>query len=159
MPRKPGLPKRKTTIALTWQKTLGLIQPICISTFRFKNDEERREAWKNNKSAILKLQGQVIDIGTDSVALQRSLRRDVWFHYFTRPKAFYEYDRHEVLTGHPPDKRTLFFDADADEAPKNATIYQNQKDYLIKNGLLNSREKAILRAEKAILRSEKAKNE
>ena len=45
MPRKPGLPKRKNTIALSWQKTLGLIQPICISTFKFKNEQERQEAW------------------------------------------------------------------------------------------------------------------
>jgi hypothetical protein len=149
MPRKPGLPKRKNTTALTWQKTLGLIQPICISTFRFKNDEERREAWRHNKAAIMALQGKPLDIGTDSAALQRSLHRKIWFDYFKRPGAWFEYDRHEVLTGHPPDKRTLFFDADVDQAPKNAVIYEDQKQYLIENNLLNAAEKRILRAEKA----------
>ena len=146
MPRKPR--KKRNYIALTYQKILGLIQTICISTFRFENDLERREAWKNNKSAILKLQGQVIDIGEDSSALQKALHRDVWLDYFTRPMAWFEYDRHEVLTGHP-DKRTLFFDADADQAPKNAVIYKNQKEYLIKNGLLNAAEKRLLKAENA----------
>ena len=148
MPRKPGLPKRKNTTALTYQKTLGLIQPICISTFKFKNDEERRKAWKNSKSAILKLQGQVIDIGEDSSALQKALHRDVWLDYFTRPMAWFQYDRHEILTGHP-DKRTLVFDVDADQAPKNAAIYEDQKHYLIANNLLNAAEKRILKAEKA----------
>jgi hypothetical protein len=137
MPRKPGLPKRKNTIALTWQKTLGLIQPICISTFKFKNEQERREAWRHNKAAIMALQGKTLDIGTDSAALQRSLHRKIWFDYFTRPQAWFEYDRHEVLTGHP-DKRTLFFDADED-----------QKQYLIENNLLNAAEKRLLKAENA----------
>ena len=148
MPRKPGLPKRKNTISLTYQKTLGLIQSICISTFKFKNDEERQEAWEKNRQKIMALQGKPLDIGTDSAALQRSLHRKIWFDYFTRPQAWFEYDRHEVLTGHP-DKRTLFFDADVDQAPKNAVIYEDQKQYLIENNLLNAAEKRILRAKKA----------
>jgi hypothetical protein len=146
MPRKPRKKRNKT--ALTWQKTLGLIQSIPISTFKFKNDEERREAWRHNKAAIMALQGKPLDIGTDSAALQRSLHRKIWFDYFIRPMAWFEYDRHEILTGHP-DKRTLFFDADVDQAPKNAVIYEDQKQYLIANNLLNAAEKRLLRAEKA----------
>jgi hypothetical protein len=172
MPRKPGLPKRKTTIALTWQKTLGLIQPICISTFKFKNDEERRKAWRHNKAAIMALQGKPLDIGEDSSALQRSLKRDVWFTFFERPKAFYEYDRGEILTGCTnkltigfKDYLTLDFGLSAYCSPEekevyalfgcsypkaeNAIIYEDQKEYLIKNKLLNAAEKAALRAEKA----------
>ena len=143
---------------MTWQQTLGLIKTIPISTFRFKNDSERQEAWQKNKSAIMALQGKPLDIGKDSADLHRILKRDLWFDYFQRPEAFYEYDRHENLRG-PYDKRTLFFiestccgveyDADANQAPENATVYRNQKEYLIKNGLLNSHEKAILKAEKA----------
>ena len=106
----------------------------------------------------MRLQGQPLEIGEATMALQRSLHRDVWFDYFERPLAWFEYDRHENLTGHY-DKRTLVFierklygktyDADADQAPQNATVYRNQKEYLIKNGLLNAAEKRLLMAEKA----------
>ena len=171
MPRKPGLPQKRNVIAITWQQTLGFIQTIPISTFKFKNGEQRREAWENNRAAIMKLQGQPLDIGEDTVALQRSLHRDVWFRFFERPRAFYEYDRGEVFAG-CTNKTTLGFkdyltlsfgliccspeekevyDLFGCQYPKaeNAIIYEDQKEYLIKNDLLNVREKAILRAGKA----------
>jgi hypothetical protein len=160
MPKKPGLPQKRNTIAITYQQILCLIErKNRIPGQHFKSEIEREQAWKHNRAAIMKLQGQPLDIGEDTMALQRSLRRDVWFACFERPLAFYEYDMHEILTGHPPDKRTLFFiestccgveyDADVDQAPPNATIYRNQKEYLIKNNLLNAAEKRLLKAEKA----------
>lgn len=129
MPKKPGLPKRRNTISITWQQILCLIERRNrIPGQHFRDDEQRREAWKNNKTMIMKLQGQPLDIGEDTVALQRSLKRNIWFDYFERPLAFFQYDRHEILTGHLPD---------------------DQREFLIEKGLLNAAEKRLLRSETA----------
>ena len=157
MPRKPR--KRRGTTAMTYQQILCLIErKNRIPGQHFRDENHRKEAWRNNKSAIMALQGQPLEVGKDSAALQQALHRDIWFQYFERPMAFYEYDRCEILGGHP-DKRTLFFiertccgveyDAEIDQAPKNAVIYKNEKEYLIKNDLLNAAEKQLLKAENA----------
>ncbi|MCK4487444.1 MAG: hypothetical protein KAU38_11880 [Desulfobacterales bacterium] len=123
MPRKPGLPKKRSTVSLSWQQTLGLIQPIPISVFRFKNDEERREAWENNRVAIMELQGKKFP----DERYGKPLRRDCWFDFFERPEAFYRYDLKENCCGKP----------------------ENQKEFLIKKNLLNAHEKRLLRSETA----------
>ena len=158
MPKRPGLPQKRNTIAITYQQILCLIERRNrIPGQHFRDESHRKEAWRNNKKAIMALQGQPLDIGEDTVALQKALHRDVWFDYLERPLAFYEYDRHEVLTGHPLDKRTLVFiestccgveyDADVDRLPSKMKIYRNQREYLIKNKLLNAAEKRILKGE------------
>jgi hypothetical protein len=120
----------------------------------------------------MKLQGQPLDIGEDTVALQKALHRDIWFDYFERPLAFYEYDRGEVFAGCTnkttmgfkgyntldfglsaycsPEEREVY-DLFGCSYPKaeNAIIYNDQKNYLIENNLLNEAEKRLLRAEKA----------
>lgn len=160
MPKRPGLPQKRNTIKITWQQILCLIERRNrIPGQHFRDDSQRREAWKINRSAIMKLQGQPLDIGEDTAAIQRSLYRNIWFDYFERPLAWFQYDMHEVLSGHPPEKRTLFFiesalygkkyDSDVSEAPKNVVVYRNQKAYLIEKNLLNAAEKRILAAEKA----------
>jgi hypothetical protein len=160
MPKRPGLPQKRHTVSITYQQILCLIErKDRIPGHHFRDESHRKEAWRNNKKAIMALQGQPLDIGEDSVSLQKALHRNIWFAYFERPLAFYEYDMHEILTGHPPDKRTLVFiestccgveyDADVDRLPSNLKIYRNQKEYLIKKNLLNTREKRLLKAEKA----------
>ena len=144
---------------MTYQQILCLIErKNRIPGQHFRDENHRKEAWRNNKSAIMALQGQPLEVGKDSAALQQALHRDIWFQYFERPMAFYEYDMGEVFTGHP-DKRTLVFiestccgieyEADVDQAPPNAVIFKNQKEYLVENNLLNPAEMRLLRAEKA----------
>ncbi len=151
MPRKPR--KKRSTIALTWQQILCLIERRNrIPGQHFRDESHRKDAWQNNKKAIMKLQSQPLFIGEDTAALQRSLKRDIWFAWFQRPLAWFQYDMHEVLRG-PYNTQTLFFiesmccgvpyDAEISEAPKNVAIYRNQKEYLIKKNLLNPAEKAL----------------
>ena len=171
MPRKPR--KKRNYIAITYQQILCLIEHRNrIPGQHFRDGEGRREAWENNKAAIMALQGQPLDIGEDSSALQRCLKRKIWFAFFERPRAFYEFDRGEVFAGCTKkttlgfkDYNTLDFGLSAYCSPEerevydlfgcsypkaeNAIIFETQKKYLIKKGLLNSREKAILKAEKA----------
>ena len=160
MPKRPGLPQKRNTIAITYQQILCLIErKDRIPGQHFKSEIEREQAWKHNRAAIMKLQGQRLDIGVDTVALQKALHRDIWFAYFERPQAWFQCDMHEILNGYPPDKRTLLFiesvccgveyEAEIDRFPSKMKIYRNQKDYLIENNLLNAAEKRILRAEKA----------
>jgi hypothetical protein len=173
MPKRPGLPQKRNTLAITYQQILCLIERRNrIPGKHFRDESHRKEAWRNNKKAIMALQAKSLDIGEDSVSLQKALHRDVFFAYFERPLAFYEYDRSEILTGCTnkltigfKDYNTLPFGQTAYCSPEekevyalfgcqhpkaeNAIIYNDQKQYLIENNLLNAAEKAILKGENA----------
>lgn len=169
MPRKPT--KKRNTIKITYQQILCLIERRNrIPGNHFKDEIEREAAWKTNKKAIMALQGRTLEI--EGYPLRQVLRRDIWFSFFERPFIWWQYDRGEILTGCInkltlgfKDYNTLDFGLSAYCSPEekevydlfgcsypraeNAIIYEDQKHYLIANNLLNSREKAILRAEKA----------
>ena len=171
MPKKPLKSKRRATIDITWQQVLALISSDLLSRMFFRDKEQRGEAWQNNKKAIMALQGKPLEV-KEYPAIQKVLKRKVWFDFFERPKAFFEYDRGEVFAGCTKDTTLSFkdyltlpfglsgycspeerevYDLFGCQYPRaeNAIIYEDQKEYLIKNNLLNSREKAILRAEEA----------
>ena len=142
MPRKPLRSKKRQTTNLTEFQIIELILYQGFSGPQFKTERTRRQAWETNKNFILDLQGQKIK----NFPLSK-----IYFDYFERPAAFYQYDMNEIGTGNP-DQRTLCFEdrgcmffAGRTWPLGSSIVYENQKEYLIKKNLLNDAEKKILR--------------
>jgi hypothetical protein len=117
----------------------------------FKNENHRRNTWNKHRNYIMSLQGKPCQ------GQAFGLSQGVYFGFFERPAAWWDYEAPEprrLLSGDPkgalPEKGLLkgkprFF---KDYQTYQTLIYETEKQYLIRLNLLNDVEKRLFAEEK-----------
>jgi len=119
----------------------------------FKNETERRRVWEKNREYIFSLQGQ--KCRDESFGLNSAI--DVYFELFKRPAAWWDFEAPEprrMLTGDP----TAIIPEDGlrkgiprcfrSREEWQQMVFESEKDFLIRHGLLTELEKWYLKLKK-----------
>ncbi len=153
MPRRPVRPiqRRIDGSLLTGREMEHLILGFEILDEKeapFNSDKQRRRCWKKHRNHILALQGQ------KAQGESFGLSSGVYFDFFTRPAAWWDYDT--------PEPRRLLKGDPADALPEHGYLkgvpvnhrsfearqekkYESEVEYLQRHGFLTDTEKEVLK--------------
>ena len=113
------------------------------------DDEARRQVWEKHKTFIMSLQGQPCK--GESFRFQRG---NTYFEYGTRPEAWWSYDApgpRLLLKGDPGNAVEgcgLSMGTPRRFRDGQAMVFESERDYLERHGLLNDRETAMVQDRK-----------